>query len=111
MASPPGENVDPEYENGVDAETACSGAGSDGAAPANQPLSIGLVLVRSSLSTSACTAKSVSGTAGGFIRRQSVTTRVSLDLRTETGWMAVEIRRYTTGRIVKIDVSPEMMAG
>jgi hypothetical protein len=77
----------------------------------NQPLSLGLILVRSSSFTLACTAKSVSGTAGGFIGRQPVTTRVSLDLGTETGWMAVEIRRYTTGRIVEIDLSPEMMAG
>jgi hypothetical protein len=95
----------------VDAETACSGAWSDGAAPANQPLSLGLVLVRSSSFTLACTAKSVSGTAGDFIGRQPVTTRVSLDLRTETDWMTVEIRRYITGRIMEIDVSPEMVAG
>jgi hypothetical protein len=58
------EGADPERGNSVTAEAAGSGTWSRGT---------GLVLIRSLPYTLACTAKSASGMAGGFIGRQPVT--------------------------------------
>jgi ubiquinone/menaquinone biosynthesis C-methylase UbiE len=48
---------------------------------------------------------------GPFVRKAGIQGNESvLDLGTGTGWVAVEVRKYTTGRIVGIDVSPKMVA-
>jgi predicted TPR repeat methyltransferase len=50
-------------------------------------------------------------TIGLFVRTVGIQSNENvLDLGTRTGWVTVEIRRYITGRIVGIDVSPKMVA-
>ena len=45
-----------------------------------------------------------------FVRKAGIQGNESvLDLGTGTGWVAVEARKHTTGRIVGIDVSPKMV--
>ena len=48
---------------------------------------------------------------GPFVRKAGIQSNDSvLDLGTGTGWVAVEARKYTTGRVVGVDVSPKMVA-
>jgi hypothetical protein len=122
-SSAAGEGADPECGNGGGAE-ACSRAWSRGAAPTNQPLSC--EASPNQEFTLACTAKSASGTAGGFIGRQPVTpvspqaykrVLVSLQTVTEPALMAANrrclVHRHRAGEFLETsspgeaDIPPE----
>jgi ubiquinone/menaquinone biosynthesis C-methylase UbiE len=48
---------------------------------------------------------------GPFVHKAGIQSNESvLDLGAGTGWVAVEARKYTTGRVMGVDVSPKMVA-